>query len=268
MLYGFFYFFVISFAIFVMRIKKTNLPDRFVLLLILLATILIIIPEFIYMKDIYPAHYRANTMFKLVFQAFMLLSLASGYIMIRIVSGSKKLLALVFLSCAAVLVSIVLLYPIQAINSYYGNLTNYRGLDGTKYLKDTYPYDFQAIEWLNTHIKGQPVILEAQGDSYTDYARVSVNTGLPTVLGWTVHEWLWRGTYDIPAPRIEEIKKMYESINIDETKMLFKKYHVSYVFIGALEYEKYPDLYEDKLRQLGRVIYQNVDTKIYQLTAL
>jgi len=60
--------------------------------------------------------------------------------------------------------------------------------------------------WINKNIKGQPTILEAQGDSYTDYGRVSVNTGLPTVMGWTVHEWFWRNSYDIVAPRIEDVK--------------------------------------------------------------
>ena len=35
-------------------------------------------------------------------------------------------------------------------------------------------------------------VLEANGDSYSGYERVSAMTGLPTVLGWYVHEWLWR----------------------------------------------------------------------------
>src|SRR6185503_20424560 len=103
-----------------------------------------------------------------------------------------------------------------AIGSYYDNLKTYYGLDGTTWIGKFYPYDYTAINWINTHISGQPVMLEAQGDSYTDYERVSANTGLPTVLGWTVHEWLWRGTYDIPAPRIQEIQTMYESTNITQ----------------------------------------------------
>ncbi len=57
------------------------------ILLILLSLLLIIIPEFIYVKDIYPEHYRANTMFKLVFQAFMMLSLVSSYTIVRILSS-------------------------------------------------------------------------------------------------------------------------------------------------------------------------------------
>jgi uncharacterized membrane protein len=202
-------------------------------------------------------------MFKLVFQSFMLLSLASGYIIVRIISTSKKIISLLFLPFAAGLVGLVMLYPFQAIPSYYG--TTYQSLNGTNYLKAIYPSDYAAIQWLNKNIKGQPVILEAQGDSYTDYARISVNTGLPTVLGWTVHEWLWRGTYDIPAPRIEEIKTMYESHNIAETKSLLEKYHVEYVFIGSLEREKYLDLYEYKFNVLGKPVYKKGTTTIFKL---
>lgn len=274
LLYGFFYFFVLCFIGFVLRTKKVLHSDIFILLLIILSTFLIILPEFIYVKDIYPAHYRANTMFKLVFQAFMMLGISSSYIIFRLLapdeagngSWTKSLLRYAgFFPMTLILLCLVLTYPYLAINSYYGNLSAYKGLDGTKYLKAAYPSDYAAITWLNENVKGQPVILEAQGDSYTDHARVSANTGLPTVLGWTVHEWLWRGTYSIPAPRIEEIKKIYETTNATEAKQLLQKYNVKYIFVGALERQKYPAFSEDKFKQLGKVVYQNGTTRIYQI---
>jgi uncharacterized membrane protein len=270
-LYGFFYFFVICLGITFVKIKRLARSDVFILMLILLSTLLIIIPEFIYAKDIYPDHYRANTMFKLVFQAFIMLSLVSGYAISRIslVLKAKKTLSnhffyVVFFIVTLVLLVIVFIYPYFAIMSYYGDLKTYHGLDGTKYLTEKYPSDAQAIFWLNKHIQGQPVILEAQGDSYTDYARVSANTGLPTVLGWTVHEWLWRGTYDVPAPRIDEVKTLYESTDLKETKSLLKKYNVKYIFLGTLEREKY-QVDEAKFSQLGKVVFQSGTTRIYQL---
>ncbi|MBU3978924.1 hypothetical protein KKE68_04465 [Patescibacteria group bacterium] len=133
------------------------------------------------------------------------------------------------------------------------------------YLKTLYPSDYEAILWLNANISGQPVILEAQGDSYTDYGRVSSNTGLPTVLGWTVHEWLWRGDYGVPAPRITEVKDIYETKDLALTQKLLEKYKVKYVFIGALEYEKYPALDEQKFNKLGKLVFQKDRTKIYEL---
>lgn len=274
LLYGFFYFFVLSFLLFVFKTKKLLPVDQFVLLLIIISTVLILIPEFFYVKDIYPAHYRANTMFKLVFQAFIMLSLASGYIMIRLISEikfqQKKIFNFysLFLLFAVGFLFLVLLYPNQAVHSYYGNLQNQQGLDGTKYLQTLHPGDYAAIAWFTANVKGQPVILEAQGDSYTDYARISANTGLPTVLGWTVHEWLWRGTYDIPAPRIEEVKTMYETSNQNQAQTLLQKYDVQYVVIGNMEYEQYPNLKEEKFAALGKIVFQKEDTKIYKLNSL
>jgi len=275
-LYGFFYFWVISFGVFLFsKIKSKHFSitnsDIFVGILILLSTLLIIIPEFIYVKDIYPTYYRANTMFKLVYQSFIMLSLSSGYIIIRLFLDHKSEILdypyrkLAYLIIGLLLLILVSLYPYFAINSYFGNLRIYSGLNGTNYLKSLYPNDYAAIQWINKNIQGQPVILEAQGDSYTDYGRISTNTGLPTVLGWTVHEWLWRGTYDVPAPRIPEITKSYESKDLQETKSLLMKYHVKLVFIGDLERQKYPNLNEEKFKLLGKIIFKKGNTEIYKI---
>ncbi len=270
-LYGFFYFFVIAFGVFLVRAKRHSPTDVFVALLIILSTLLIFIPEFFYLKDIYPTYYRANTMFKLVFQAFMMLSITSAYVIYRMTilipyqRLTKKIFLFIFFLVSAMLVCVVLTYPYLAVNAYYNNLKTYQGLDGITYLKNQYPDDYLAIQWLNKNIKGQPVILEAQGDSYTDYARISANTGLPTVLGWTVHEWLWRGTYDIPAPRIEEVKTLYETTNMQTAKDLIQKYNVQYVYIGSLEFQKYPNLNESKFAQLGQLVYNHGTVKIYKI---
>lgn len=273
-LYGFFYFFVISFCIFMYKkTKELNLQDIFIFILILFSTLLIIVPEFIYAKDIYPQHYRANTMFKLVYQSFMMLSISSAYIAVRLISYIRKQRNFIvnpyfpFLIVSIVLIGLVMIYPYFAINSYYDNLSQYKNLNGTTYLSTLRPDDYKAIQWINTSIKGQPVILEAQGDSYTDYGRISVNTGLPTILGWTVHEWLWRGSYDIPSPRIEEVKSIYENYNTQTTKNLLKKYNVKYIYIGQLEREKYPKLDDRTLLHLGKVVYRNNSTQIIK-TAL
>jgi len=271
-LYGFFYFFISIFLVFLSRAKKILPSDIFVSILIGLSTLLIIIPEFIYAKDIYPAHFRANTMFKLVFQSFIMLSIATGYIISRMSlllklkqTITSKIIYILFFVITLMLVTLVLIFPYFSITSYYGTLQSYKGLDGTAYLKTKYNSDYQGILWLNKNISGQAVILEAQGDSYTDYARISSNTGLPTVLGWTVHEWLWRGTYDIPAPRIDEIKQMYESSDATKLKGLLKKYRVEYVFIGELERQKYT-INENGFTTLGKVVFQKDKTKIYKLT--
>lgn len=268
LLYGGFYFFAICFLIFLKFKKnyKITRSDIFVALLILLSTLLIIIPEFVYVKDIYPQYYRANTMFKLVYESFIMLSICLGYVLIKLITSIKqKIILFSFVLPSLIILTLILIYPILAINSYYRDLKTYESLDGTNYLKSLYPGDYNLINWINQNIKGQPVILEASGDSYTDYARISANTGLPTVIGWSVHEWLWRGSYDIVAPRIEDVQNLYTSSDISLTKSLIKKYDIKYVVISSLERQKYPNLNEGKFSALGKIIYKSQGTQLYKI---
>ena len=67
------------------------LPDLAALLFGLCAIGLILMPEVIYVKDIYGGeHYRANTMFKLTYQAWILFAIVMGYALIRILVGRMK----------------------------------------------------------------------------------------------------------------------------------------------------------------------------------
>jgi uncharacterized membrane protein len=234
--------------------------DIFAISLIITATILVIIPEIGYIKDIYIyEHRRANTMFKLVYQAFILYSIISSYVLIKF---RKNLFykALFFL-----ILVVHLSYPYFAVKSFYG-LKNYKGIWGLNFLKEGYPDNFAAINWINQNIKGQPVILEAVGDSYTQFNQVSSATGLPTVEGWIVHEWLWRGGYEKPAARQADVQKIYESQNIAEVRSLLQKYSVEYVFVGDKEREKYPNLNEKMFENLGgKIIFESGQTRVYKL---
>jgi uncharacterized membrane protein len=246
-------------------IKKPKLTV-FILILLFLAWVLILIPEVIYLKDIYiHSHQRANTMFKLTYQAFVIFALATPFVFFNLLQAFKKnwqrlVYGLIMIS----LIFFVLRYPAFAIQSYYG-LKNYQGLDGLKYLQQLYPDDYQAILWLRKNITGQPVIVEAVGESYTDFARVSANTGLPTILGWRVHEWLWRGSFDEAGKRTEEVRLIYESPDSIETKTLLNQYQVEMIFIGQLEKDQYPGLDEIKLEQLGETIFSSGETKIISI---
>lgn len=269
-LYGGFWLICLPFVVYLiyLLIKKLKITksDIFIFSLIVTATFLVIIPEFFYIKDIYSVDYRrANTMFKLVYEAFIMYSLCSGYILVRISQSLKNSFLAWFYKIVFFLIFLChLIYPFFAIKSFY-ILKNYQGLWGLNFLKNNNPDNFAAVEWINKNIKGQPVMVEAVGDSYTTFNQISVTTGLPTIEGWTVHEWLWRGGYDKPAARQEEVKTIYESKDLFQIKKIIKKYSVKYIFIGDKEYEKYPNLDEKKFEQIGKIIFQSGKTKIYKL---
>ncbi len=249
--------------------------------------LLLIFPEFFYFKDIYPMHFRANTMFKLGYQAFIMLSILSAYTIwtMRSQTFSKvvKLVFYIFLIPQLFLVSI---FPIFSVRSYFNSLRNYESIFGMGWFQKQYPDDWAGISWLNQnvssvmcHVTGNtqkqivtrdtcdvtPVIVEADGDSYTDYNAYSAFTGLPTIVGWSVHEWLWRGSYDVVAPRKTEVQEIYTSPDITLTKQLLTKYHVTYVIVGYLERQKYSTLQEAKFSVIGTPVFTHGLTKIYRI---
>lgn len=241
-LWGYQWAIMISFLLFLYfqrRFKKQiTLTDYLILIFLAVATLLIIIPEFFYVRDIYIASYhRANTMFKFVYQSFMLYAISAGYIFIRILRAANKkfLFKIIFIFFFGTLIIFPLYYPFKAIPSYYGDLKNYRGLYGLTFLSKNSISDYEGIRWLEENISGQPVVLEAAGDSYTLFNRVSAMTGLPTIEGWLVHEWLWRGAYDEPGRRAEEVKTIYETPDLELARSFLSKYQVAYVFCGEKE---------------------------------
>lgn len=241
--------------------------DVFVVSLLGASWMLIALPEIIYVKDIYIAsHHRANTMFKLTYQAYVMFYLLSGYIAVRTITflqkdSAKKLLAFFY----SLLFVSILSYAFFAVNSYYGGLKFYRGLSGETWLADLYPSEFGAVLWLRRNVNGQAVILEAPADSYTDGNVISAYSGLPTVSGWFVHEWLWRGSPDIPQKRVADAAEIYTSREIEKTKELLREYQVAYVIISTFEREKYINLYEPKFKIIGKPVYARGVTTIYQI---
>ncbi|MFH0979392.1 MAG: DUF2298 domain-containing protein [Candidatus Roizmanbacteria bacterium] len=270
-LWGFFWISFILFLIVVRNKIKNNGTMKqlnlFLLILFSFGTFLVIIPEFFYIKDIYPAHFRANTMFKLGYQAFMMMGIASTMTFFLIKSMKRSIVTLGMTGVWIFFAFFVAVYPFFSVPSYYGLLDRQPVLDGSSWMEIDYPEDKEIIDYLNKNEKSQPVILEAQGDSYTDYERISAMTGLPTVAGWWVHEWLWRGSSDVVGERIPEVVALYQSKNLEETKNLIEKYKIKYIIVSRLEKEKYPELYEAKFNEIGRLIFKSSNDlgAIYQI---
>ncbi|MFA6532708.1 MAG: DUF2298 domain-containing protein [Patescibacteria group bacterium] len=259
-LWGFFW---ISFGIFLFIRKRVSNNgtmkqlNNFLLILFSFGLFLTIIPEFFYIKDIYPQHFRANTMFKLGYQAFTMMGIAS-IVTFYLLKNIKKTIIYYLLTIVFIFfLFFPSIYPYFSVPSYYGQLNRPVQLDGQVWLKDSNLEDNEIIDYLNKNEKGQPVILEAQGDSYTDYERISAFTGLPTVAGWWVHEWLWRGSFNIVGDRIPEVVSLYESKDINQTKLLISKYKIKYVVISQLERQKYPNLNEEKWSKIGKLIFKS-----------
>lgn len=258
-----------------MILKKYSWPkdgsgwmDIFASILFGVGTFLLLVPEYFYIKDIYPTHFRANTMFKLGYQAFIMMSIASCYVIFRIKDITRNKFALgIYWFSIAIMLTLILLYPTYAINSYYGELKKPVSLNGQKWMSEQFPEYLEIVEYLNKNIKGQPRVLEAQGDSYTDFNLVSAYTGLPTIGGWWVHEWLWRGNSEILGKLTPDIVSIYESTDPQRSKDLLNKYQIKYFIIGPHEKAKYKNTSEATLSSLGTLLLRSKNGKaaLYQV---
>lgn len=143
-------------------------------------------------------------------------------------------------------------------------------LDGTAYLSRTSIADAYVVEWLRKNAPAGSVILEAQGDSYREFTRISMHTGLPTVLGWE-HHVKQRGTppQEVEARR-KDIETIYTTKDDAERLRLLDRYGVRYVVLTSVEKSRYGAERLDHWKRFGRksdqrirLAYDGSDSRIY-----
>ena len=244
-------------------INRLSLPELFILTIGLCAAGLVLMPEIIYVVDIYGGHKRANTMFKFTYQAFIMFGLMMGYVITKFVLFAKNGKQIV----CGVLTGFLLIgtvgYLGKSVESWFGDITDqsrFQGLDAAAFVDKESMADSEAVDWINENIEGLPVMLEANGNSYTYENRISVLTGLPTILGWHTHEWLWKDDYNWVEARVADVRTIYTSEDETAVRELLELYDVSYIYVGGEEHKKYQDhggVNEELLRAMGTIVFEN-----------
>lgn len=274
LIWGLPFLIAVFYMICVFRDKKKEeiLPessDFFGIILGISAIGLILIPELVYVRDIYEKEYaRSNTMFKLTYQAFIMFGILMGYAFVRLWMEKKHRIRKMLLTVGFVCFAGCCCYIGTAVHAWFGQVWDqkqYQGLDATVFLEKYFPEDEPAIRWLNENVEGNPVVLEANGDSYSDFERVSSMTGLPTILGWYVHEWLWRGGTEELNQRSGLVEEVYTSDNKEMIMSILEEYQVEYIFVGKMEHEKYENLNDNMLKTLGKIVFQDENSETYIL---
>lgn len=242
--------------------------DLFAVIMGLCALGLVLIPEVVYVRDIYEnGSARANTMFKLTYQAYIMFALVMAYVIFRFLALARKKFFKIAGGIGLFLLVWTWGYFGNSVNAWFGNITDpssYQGLNATSFLETDFPQDAAAIRWLKSNISGSPVVLEANGDSYSQYERVSAMTGLPTILGWYVHEWLWRNDVPDLNAKSADIEMIYTSSDEEEVENLLEEYDVSYIFVGSCEKEKYGEnLNDTTLKRMGTTVFEDPDWGTY-----
>jgi YYY domain-containing protein len=235
-------------------------PSTFNLLLILLGSLLILAPDFVYLRDGFG--YRINTIFKFYYQAWQLWSLAAAFGTAVLLLNLRGVWNVVWRVVLGLVLVAGLAYPVLAFPNKTNNFKPALGysLDSSAHLDSENPDDAAAIRYLQSAPLG--VVAEAIGGSYSYGARISTHTGLPTVIGWTWHEYQWRGNWDAHGNRETDIKTLYEVPDWDTARVIIDRYQIRYIVVGILERTTY-NVSEAKFQQHLVVLFQAGDTVVY-----
>ena len=283
---------IVGVALYAMLLRTRHGGERataFSLLPLALAFYLLVGVELFYLVDIFGN--RMNTVFKVYYQAWLLLAIASAYglyylyshpmpSLAGLVSGKPSSMmtpvrALLGLSERSVryglvgLVVVLLLasiyYPVGAALDRTRDTGSDNTLDGLAFLQRSNPGEYEAIKWLRDEApRGR--IAEATGGSFTEYGRISSSTGFPTLLGWKGHEHQWRGGRSVKLldDREELVAQIYRSEDPEQVLHLLDDNDVRYVYVGVRERDKYGKGQFDRFSSFLKPVFRSQDVVIYE----
>ena len=274
---------IFSTILFILRKKETSIEMKFTLLLILFGALTVLIAEIINVEG------RYVFMNKIYGEIYIVWGLASTYILYFF---GRKFLSLKYLPLFSLIIFLLISYGIFPVLTTIQKTNRFTPSYGRKFLtlngynwleREGHKSDYEAIKWLNNNINDVGIILEVPGRDYQYTSRISVFTGLPTVLGWSDHMELHLA---ISRKNIEKISRdvdqIYDTKNNAIALDLLKKYNVKYIYVGELEkdykgiyihgnilehkeyskeglekFNKYPEFY--------KLIYNNSGVQIYKV---
>ena len=252
---------------------KTRGPSgrAFALALATLALLLIMGPELLYVDDFFgESNERMNTIFKLYYQAWVLLAAVSGFSLYywlrsrQTAAGWRKSLLTLWAAGAVVLVIGGLYYPPAAAVTKTANFSSDPTLDGLAFVDSRSPAEYKAIEFVRKSIPRDEGILEAVGEWF-DSGLVSRSTGIPTVFNWPGHQVQWRGNSVLFDGRAQDVATIYNTLDTQEAQNLLAKYDVDYVYIGPRERSQYDGPGLDKFPDFMDVVFQQDEVAIYKV---
>ena len=272
-----------AFLLVVQRDPRT----RYISLLLMAALCISLGLELVYVRDFLDGgiYERMNSVFKFSIPAWFCFAIGGALAAQRLWQHLRGLLRGMWLVAFALLIIANSLFlslgtlsrihdhQVWAQNQPPGLSANYAPtLDGEAFIRAWYPGDAEAIAWINENIAGSPVILEAiEPYSYSWFARISVYTGLPDVLGWPDHVAEQRYSEQV-LNRMVDVGIIYSTPDPNQATQLLRYYQVRYIYVGELEREAYAaqstvglDKFDRMVGSSLRVVYRHDGVTIYEV---
>jgi YYY domain-containing protein len=257
----------------VTRLEEEDGAVLVILGLLIAGSVILFLGDNVYLRDNFDnsPNYRMNTVFKLYYQAWILLAVgapAAIAMMLRSLGGAWRPFRIAGFAAAAFLAAALAVYPIEGVASQTPSMASNPGLDGLAYVKQVDLPDYQTIVYIRDHLPTDAVIAEADGSALAGntvfgcsieywtcpppmtFSRISALTGRPTIIGWPgSHEALWHGAYgggsdaiaagQMLAQRESDVRTLYTTTDQAQAITILRRYKVSYVYVGPLERTAY-----------------------------
>ena len=222
-----------------------------------LALLLLYGAELLFIRDALFFVPRHNTVFKLSYQAWLLISVVSPVALVgafRFAAPRARPLAAV---PVAVLLGGALVFAVTMTPNRAGGFAEPVSLDGLHYVGVQHPGEYALVRWLGANVSPEAVVAEASGrvwrmgaegravledpGGYGSFGRVGVRTGLQTPIGWPGHERTWRGkgaSAEIDRRR-DRVDRVYTAASREEALGALRELGATYVVVGREERERY-----------------------------
>ena len=235
---------------------REGLSDRsLVLSLFSLSMFLILIPELFYVGDVYGN--RMNTVFKLYYPAWILLSICGSYSAYYWLAGyirPQKFLKYIYTFIASIIILCAFYYPPAATMTKL-NESNISGFKNSS-VKPT-DSEVLALDYAKQNISLNQGILESVGE-WDSSGFISRNTGIPNLVNWPGHESQWRNSDPAIYQRAADVETIYSTEDLAQAKSLLEKYDISFIYVGDLEMNRYTSTQLGKFQSLGTLVFGNI----------
>jgi len=241
----------------------------FCLLAAALALYMLYGAELLFVHDLFSN--RMNTVFKLYYQVWIVLAAVGAYGLHYWRSRHRRLQGMglaasrIAAVVAAVLMVGALYYSVAAAVSKTAGSRGGPTLDGLAFVESADAAERRAIDDLRTRARPGESMVEAVGESYSEFGRISASTGVPTILGWPGHEHQWRGTKEPFQDREADVERIYRTEDVSEAQRLLDRYGVTFVYVGRRELRQYLPVAMDKFDELGERVFEEGDIVIFRV---
>jgi YYY domain-containing protein len=195
---------------------------------------------------------RMNTIFKVYNGVWILLAFALAVALMR--THGRRARALIAVWIPLQLIAIVNL-PLGIAQGWkVPRIASPRPtLDGQAFLATQQPQTWFLVRGLQGMARPGSVVAEAAGHYYSDYTRITMHTGIPTVVGWDWHLKQRGQSASEIAARADDLELLYTGGNREKRRAVLDRYRVGWAVAARIERDRYEISEEDPLGDIPGV---------------